>query len=164
MDDTEKWAAVEEGIELLQEGRLEDAMAELLRVAEENESNEYAHYFLGNAYFEKGDHAKALKCYVTALDIVPDYIGAMIGAGQSLRYLGDHDRALRMGRQVLRKRPDDQDALFLVGATFFQRGDYPQAQPFLEHFLETNPEIEVALEVEGMLQICRGEVEPPIQA
>jgi len=164
MDDSEKWAAVEEGIELLQESRLEDAMAELLRVAEECSENEYAHYFLGNAYFEKGDHAKALKCYVKALDIVPDYIGAMIGAGQSLRYLGDHDRALRMGRQVLRKRPDDQDALFLVGATFFQRGDYPQAQPFLEHFLETNPEIEVALEVEGMLQICRGEVEPPIQA
>ena len=164
MDDETKWSEVEEGMELLQEGRLDEASAELLRVAEAHPKNEYAHYFLGNAYFERGDHAKALKCYVAALDVVPDYIGAMIGAGQCLRMLGDHDRALRMGRQVLRKRPDDPDALFLVGATFFQRGDYPQAQPFLEHFLETNPEIEIALEVEGMLQICRGDVEPPVQA
>ena len=156
--DADKWEQVEEGVETLQEGDLAAALVELQRATTTFPDNEYAHYFLGNVYFEQGDHARALKCYVRALELVPDYLGAMIGAGQSLRLLGDHTRALRMGKQVLRVRRDDPDALFLVGATFFQRAEYDQARPFLERFLETNPEIEVALEIEGMLQVCRGDV------
>ncbi len=155
--DKERWGAVEEGIELLQVGEVDQALDELSRVARDHPDNEYAHFFLGNVYYERKDHARALKCYVRALELQPEYVGAMIGAGQSLRMLGDHARALRMGKQVLRKRKDDPDALFLIGAVLFQRGEYPEARGFLERFLETRPEIEVALEVEGMLQIARGE-------
>lgn len=159
MEETDalRWAAVEEGIELLQVGEVDQALDELTRVASEDPDNEYAHYFLGNVYFERNDHARALKCYVRAMEIQPEYVGAMIGAGQALRMLGDHARAIRMGKQVLRKRPDDPDALFLIGSAHFQRGEYAEARGFLERFLGTNPEIEVALEVEGMLQVARGE-------
>ncbi len=157
--DRERWEAVEEGVELLQEGETDAALAALTKASEENPHNEYAFFFLGGVYFERRDWARALKCYVRAMEIAPSYVGAMIGAGQALRMLGDHARALRMGRQVLRLRPDDPDALFLLGATHFQRAEYREARPFLERFLRTNPEIEVAMEVEGMLQIVRGEAE-----
>lgn len=152
-----RWGAASEGIELLQIGEVEAALTELTRVAGEDPDNEYAQFFLGNAYFDRHDHARALKCYVRALEIQTEYVGAMIGAGQCLRLLGDHARAIRMGKQVLRMRKDDPDALFLIGSVLFQRGEYPEARAFLERFLHTNPEIEVALEVEGMLQIVRGE-------
>ena len=112
-------------------------------------------------YFEREDYARALKCYVAALDAKPKYIGAMIAAGQSLRMLGDHERAIRMAKQVLRLEADDPDALFLLGAVHFQRGEHALAIGPLERFIQTRPEIEVAMEVEGMLQICRGEVEVP---
>ncbi|MEM9067030.1 MAG: tetratricopeptide repeat protein [Myxococcota bacterium] len=157
MSDAERWEAVEEGMELLQEGELDAALAELTRVAENDPRNEYAHFFLGGVYFEREDFARALKCYVRALELAPEYAGAMIGAGQTLRRLGDHARALRMGQQVLRIRKDDPDALFLMGTVYFQRGEYREARGFLERFLHTNPELEVALEVEGMLQVVRGE-------
>ncbi len=155
--DRERWEAVEEGIELLQEGEEDAALAVLTKASEQDPDNEYAFFFLGGVYFERRDYPRALKCYVRAMEIAPGYLGAMIGAGQALRMMGDHARALRMGRQVLRIRDDDPDALFLMGATHFQRGEYPQARPFLERFLRTNPEIEVAMEVEGMLQLVRGE-------
>ncbi|HJK91523.1 MAG TPA: tetratricopeptide repeat protein [Polyangiaceae bacterium LLY-WYZ-15_(1-7)] len=158
--DAAKWSAVEEGLELLQEGDVDAALAELTRVVEVDAENEYAHFFLGNAYFEREDFPRALKCYVTALEVAPKYIGAMVAAGQTLRLLGDHARALRMGKQVLRLRKDDADALYLLGMVHFQRGEHPQARGFLERFLQTNPEIEVAMEVEGMLQIIRGEAQP----
>lgn len=153
-----KWAAVEEGLELLQEGETDAALAELTRVAEADADNEYAWFFLGNAYFEGEDFARALKCYVRAMETVPQYVGAMIGAGQALRMLGDHTRALRMSKQVLRLRPDDPDGLYLAGIVHFQRGEKQEAYGFLKRFLHTNPEIEVALEVEGMLQMIRGDV------
>jgi cytochrome c-type biogenesis protein CcmH/NrfG len=158
--ESERWSAAEEGMELLYSGELDAAIDELLRVIRDDPQNEYAFHFLGHAYFEKAAYKEALKGYVEALALVPDYLGAMLGAGQTLRMLGEYDRAIRMGKRVLQKQEDDQDALFLVGAAHFQRGENQAAKRYLERFLETSPELEVALEVEGMLQVIRGEVLP----
>jgi cytochrome c-type biogenesis protein CcmH/NrfG len=157
---SKRWEAAEEGMELLHSGEVERAIDELLRVTREDPTNEYAFHFLGHAYFEKEAYPEALKSYVEALTLVPEYVGAMIGAGQALRMMGEYDRAIRMGRRVLKTQPDDGDALFLVGAAHFQKGENQPAKRYLERFLETNPELEVALEVEGMLQVVRGEVLP----
>ena len=151
------WESVEEGVELLQAGEIDAAIEELSRVALAEPENEHAHLFLGNAHFEQEEFDKALKCYVRALEIVPKFIGAMIGAGQCLRYLGDHKRALRMGKEVLLLRKYDPDALFLMGAIHFQRGESAACKAYLTTFLETNPEIEVALEVRGMLESLENE-------
>lgn len=162
MDDLQsaRWEAVEEGMELLNDGEADRAIDELLRVAREDPRNEYAYHFLGHAYFEKQAYREALKSYVEALNLAPDYVGAMVGAGQALRMLGEYDKAIRMGQRVLQKREDDGDGLFLVGAAHFQKGENEAAKRYLERFLQTNPELEVALEVEGMLQVIRGEVLP----
>ncbi len=162
MDDaqSERWEAAEEGIELLHAGEVDRAIDELLRVAHEDADNEYALHFLGHAYFRKEAYPEALKSYVEALKLAADYVGAMVGAGQTLRMMGEYDRAIRMGHRVLRTREDDGDGLFLVGAAHFQKGENQAAKRYLERFLETSPELEVALEVEGMLQVIRGEVLP----
>ena len=154
------WDQAEEGIELLQSGDPEGAIDELLRVIKVHTSNEYAHLFLGHAYFEKKAYAQALKCYVRALHVIPEYLGAMVGAGQALRMMGQYDKAIQMGKRILAKEPDDADALYILGAAHFQRGDNSASRGYLERFLQTGPELEVALEVEGMLQTIRGEVFP----
>lgn len=151
------WEAVEEAVELLATGELDDALASLRSVAAADPDNEYAFYFLGNALYEGKDYDRALAAYVRALAIRPRYAGAMIGAGQALRMLGQYDRANRMGQEVLRLRKDDPDALYLLGLIAFQRGEYKMAHGLLARFLETGPEVEVVLEVEGVMQICRGE-------
>jgi len=156
----EHWAAVEEGVELLAEGRAEEAAVELSRVIADSPNNEYAHFYLGTAYYERDDHERALACYVRALELVPTYVGARVAAGQTLRLLGRHEQALRMGRAVLAQDKNDPDALHLCGMVCFQRGEYAASQAYLERFLETSPELEVGLEVEGMLQLIRGEATP----
>ena len=120
--------------------------------------NEYAYFYLGCAYYELEEYAKALKAYVKALELVPGYLGAMINAGHTLRMLGRYDEAMRMGQAVLGRMPDDPDALFLIGAASFARGDYAKARIHLERFLHTNPELEIATEVEGMLQVIRAKL------
>lgn len=157
---SERWEAAEEGMELLHSGEIDRAIDELVRVARNDPQNEYAFHFLGHAYFEKQAYKEALKSYVEALSIAPEYVGAMLGAGQTLRMLGEYDRAIRTGQRVLRLHEDDGDALFLVGAAHFQKGENQPAKRYLERFLETSPELEIALEVEGMLQVIRGEVLP----
>ena len=159
-EQSNKWDAAEEGVELLQTGQVDEAAASLLAALSVDPRNEYAHFFLGNAYYEKEAYPEALKCFVEALDIAPEYFGAMIGAGQALRMMGEYDKAIRMAQSVLKSRKDDPDALYLLGVVHFQRGENQAAKGYLERFLETNPELEIALEVEGMLQVVRGEVLP----
>lgn len=158
--DKARWAACEEGIELLHEGNFEAAVLELSDVVAEDEQNEYAAQFLGTAYYEQQKFEQALACFVRAMELKPRYLGALIGAGQTLRLMGQTERAIRMGKEVLRLHPDDPDALYLLGACHFQRGENRLAHGFLQRFLETGPEVEVMLEVQGMMQIIRGEVFP----
>jgi cytochrome c-type biogenesis protein CcmH/NrfG len=159
-EQSERWEAAEEGMELLHGGETDRAIDELVRVARADPQNEYAFHFLGHAYFQKEAFPEALKSYVEALRLAPDYVGAMVGAGQTLRMMGEYDRAIRMGKNVLQQQEDDGDGLFLVGAAHFQKGENEAARRYLERFLQTSPELEVALEVEGMLQVIRGEVLP----
>lgn len=156
----ERWEAAEEGAELLGEGFVDEAVAELTRVLGDDPDNEYALYFLGQAYFEKQDWPRALKAYLRALEVRPEYLGARIGAGHTLRMMNRLDEAVRMGKAALALKKDDADALYLLGVVSFTRGENNEARAYLERFMESGPEAEVALEVTGMLQVLRGETLP----
>ena len=162
-DDGAFWDAVQEPAELLREGEIEAAVTALESILQDHSRNAYAAFFLGEAHFAAQRWNKALKAYVRALELQPDYLGAMLGSGHSLRMLGRLDHAIRMAREVLARKKDDPDGLYLLGLAHYQRGDEAEAQRWLERFVETRPEIEVALEVEGLLQILRGQAEgsPP---
>ena len=109
--DTAHWEAAVEGAELTREGELDAAIAELQGLIQRDPKNPYGFHFLGNAFFEAKDFARALKAYLSAVELKPEYMGALIGAGWSLHSLGRYREALRVGRQVLVKAKEDQDAL-----------------------------------------------------
>jgi len=158
--DEEHWESAQEGVELLLDGQLEEAVQWLTSLTHTAPANPYAHYFLGNALYEQAKYVRALRSYLTALELAPNYIGAMIATGHTLRMLGRYDEAIRMGKQVLQRAVDDGDALFLLGSCHFARGDNHQAESYLDRFMRTGPEFEVATEAQGMLQVIRGHVEP----
>lgn len=156
------WDEVEEAVEYLSAGETREAIELLQAVIANNPANELAHTYLGNALFELERYEEALPRFVRALELAPRFVGAMIGAGQTLRFLGQHEKALRIAREALKVKSDDPDALYLAGCVCFQRGEKHAATTYLDRFLETGPEIEVALEVRGMLRVLRGEVGPAV--
>lgn len=160
MRDEKAWDEAQEGAELLAEGEAARAVQVLEALLLREPKNEYACFFLGAARFELGDYSKALRGYVSALEIVPEYLGAMVGAGHALRMLGRHDQAIRMGQQVLARQKEDPEALYLLGASHFARGDDATAEDFLTRFLAQKPELEAATEAQGMLQVLHGQVVP----
>jgi tetratricopeptide (TPR) repeat protein len=161
-DDTDagRWDAAEEGAELVREGELEAAIQALERVILVDPGNPYAHFFLGNAHFERGAFDKAMKAYVLALERAPEYVGAMVALGHTLRMLGRYQQALRMGVQVLARDKDDPDALYLMGLAHYARGEEAAAKTYLERFLATGPEVEAAQEARGLLEILLGRAQP----
>jgi tetratricopeptide (TPR) repeat protein len=154
-----KWDAAEEGAELLREGEADRAVDELERVIASDPNNEYAHYFLGAAHFEKGRFEKAMKAYLRALEIAPNYLGALVHLGHALRMLGKHGEALRVGNAALERSNEDGDALHLMALVHYARGEKAAAIKFLERFLATRPELEAANEAEGMLRMLRGQID-----
>jgi superkiller protein 3 len=158
--DTQHFDAVEEGAELIREGELDAAILELTKQIEINPDNAYAYFYLGAAYYEKPEYLYALKAYLRAIELQPDYLGAMIGAAWTLHSLGRFREAMRLGRQVLLRAKEDPDALHLLGMCHYALGEGAAALGYLNRFLATRPEIEVALEVEGMLRVLRGDVQP----
>lgn len=159
-EDVGRWDSAQEGAELVREGDFDGAIDELERVLAGDPDNQYAYYFLGCAHFEKGNFDKAMKAYVLALDRAPEYLGAMVHLGHTLRMLGRYDQALRMGREVLARDANDPDALYLMGLVHYARGDESAAAGYLRRFLDTQPELEVAQEARGLLEILEGRVEP----
>ena len=157
--DLAHWEAAEEGAELIRDGEHPLAVHELLRQIDADPGNPYAYYFLGTAFFETGELLKALKAYLQALEIKPDYLGALNGAGWSLHSLGRYREAQRLGRQILLKAKEDPDALHLLGLCHYAMGEGAAATGYLNRFLATRPEIEVAMEVDGLLKVLRGETQ-----
>jgi tetratricopeptide (TPR) repeat protein len=158
--DREHFDAVEEGAELIREGELDAAIVELTKQIELHPDNAYAYFYLATAYYEKPEFLYALKAYLRAIELKPDYLGAMIGAGWTLHSLGRFREAMRLGRQVLLRAKEDPDALHLLGLCHYALGEGAAALGYLNRFLATRPEIEVALEVEGMLRVLRGDIQP----
>ncbi len=155
----DRWESAQEGAELLREHEVDAAVAELEAVVKREPDNEYALFFLGSAHFEGGRFDRAMKAYLAAVNVKPDYLGALAGVGHSLRMLGRHDEALRVARQILLKAKDDPEGLHLAGLAHFARGEGAAAAQYLERFLATKPEVEVAQEVAGLLDVLRGEFE-----
>ena len=122
-DSDPHWDSAQEGAELVGEGEHAQAVALLTQQIEREPDNEYVYFFLGAAYFELEQYDRALKSYLSALQLKPDYLGAMVHVGHSLRMLGRYPEAIRMARQVLARAPDDSDGLFLIGSASFARGD-----------------------------------------
>lgn len=158
-DDPEAaWEAAQEGAELVREGRYAEAVTWLTALTETDPRNEYAHFFLGCAYYEQELYSKALRPYLTAVQLAPRYVGALNHLGHTLNMLRRYDEAIRLGHEILAIEKDDPDALYLIGTSHFAAGNTEAARKFLERFLTTRAEPEVALEVEGMLQVLRGEI------
>ena len=157
-----QWDAVDEAVELLREGDREGALRELGAALDKDPTNAYAHHFSGAAQYEKEDWDAARKAYEQALKYAPDYLGALVGLGHSLRNQGRFDEAIRLGERALTVAGEkgDADAHFLLALTLAAKGEHRKAIGHVEAFLKTNPEVEAKYEAEALLATLQGKAKP----
>ncbi len=136
----ESWMAYNNlGGELLQQGRLDEAVTAIetsIKIAPENAA---AHVNLGNALWKKGDVRGAFDAYQKGLSIEPDNLGAHLNLGNALLQTGRVAEAIDHYQQVLSSKPDFSTAHTNLGDAFLQAGRIEDAINEYHAALENNP-------------------------
>ncbi len=154
--DEERWAAVEESIELLHEEDVDGAVRTLREVLLADADNVHAHYYLGLAFMRREKAGAALAAFSEATHRDPAHLGAQVYRGWCMYELGRFEEAIDTGERALEIKADDDEALHLLGLANAETGRKTLAMGYLERFLKGRPSAEDRADAEALLITLRG--------
>jgi tetratricopeptide (TPR) repeat protein len=91
------------------------------------ENNYLAHNAFGNALKEQGKNDEAMRHYLSALEIKPDYAAPHYSMGHTLAGQGKLDDAINHFKKALQIKPDYAEAHDNLGYAFMMQGKIEQA-------------------------------------
>ena len=118
---------LERGRALLEEGRLNDAIAELSRAASLDPKLSQAHSLLAVAYDRKGLHERAEDSYKHAIDVNENDPQALNNLGYSLYINGNYRAAVDKLKRAARLAPTDARVLNNLALAQVRLGKYDDA-------------------------------------
>jgi len=114
---------------LLQQGKYEDAIAQLSSLTAKKPQLKGVFSELGTAYYKKGDYIKAIESFKQALAENPDNKEATQLLGLSYYLSGRPSEAIPFLEKVQGWYPRaNVDASYILGLCYIQAKDYPQAR------------------------------------
>jgi tetratricopeptide (TPR) repeat protein len=138
--DESREKAIHDATVLVDEGKVDQAIAALKKLVADDPSDSTAAYELGLAYASKGDNAS---CRATLDPIAdakgPNQVKALGMLGNCLDQLGESDKAVAVYRHGLELDPDDSGTLFNLAITLIQHGKADEGRELLKHDIEKNP-------------------------
>ena len=122
--------------ELVEAGRVQQAIALFLEVLARNPSSLKAHNNLGVLFDELKQHDSALEHFEEAERVGPENVEVLTNYGSTLAAVGRYQQAEAMLRRAQRLSPDDVRVRLAVGILSFRRGTYAQAEAELRWVCE----------------------------
>lgn len=142
----------EKAIGLMQDMKVNEAIAILEKIAATGEQKERALCGIGGCYLMKQEPEKALAAYEKALKTDPEYYAALIGVGSACLDLKRYDQALeyfRLARQNNTEYPDSYHGLAIA----FDRTNQPDsALHNAKISLEKDPDAEHDYDVQQIMK------------
>jgi tetratricopeptide (TPR) repeat protein len=117
----------QQGIALVQQGRLEEAAECFRHALTLDPAAPAAHNNLGNILWMQGRIADAVPCYRAALKLAPTDPRTWNNLGNSLRQLGEVDEAVACGRRALALDPNYAEAHSNLGIALEARAELDEA-------------------------------------
>jgi tetratricopeptide (TPR) repeat protein len=138
----------------------QEKLAAMEKMAEARPGDPDALIQLGNAYFDSGNHQKAVETYQKALQINPSNPDVLTDMGISFRKLGKPDEAIARFKQAHAVDPNHPLALFNMGIVY--RDDLknlPEALVAWETFLKKAPDSPYAVMVRPWVKQIRDQID-----
>lgn len=127
---------------LLEDGRTEEAIAELQTALERRPRDAKVYNNLGRAHLQKGDVDRATAYLTEAVRIEPDYAEAHNNLGKALLEDGDIEGAIARFGKALACKEGFATARYNLGSAFLRKGDTEEAVRTFQEVLRTDPERE----------------------
>jgi len=116
----------------------------------------FAHEFLGTAYTQRRNFARAEKEFETALALRPEYITAYINYAILKEERGDTGAAENLLRQALSYDPEHPGVYNEMGNLYYHRADYSRAEEYYQRAYAGDPAQEAYLKNLGRVYLKRG--------
>jgi len=98
-----------------------------------------SHYNMGNILTDAGQPKKAIKYYLTAIQLKPDYVDALVNVGNNYYNLGNMDKAIYYFEKAVEYNPGFIKALNNLGVILSDRGEFDRAKEYYEKVLQLKP-------------------------
>jgi tetratricopeptide (TPR) repeat protein len=149
-------------IELLETGRVEEAMADLQKALEINSNDLYAHNDLGEALLQMGRVAEAIAHFQRAMDIDPNFAAVHNNLGDAYLHTGRVKEAIVHLRRALEINPNYFEARKNLRLALGQPGQDNEAIAYYQEALEINANNAGAYNNLGNALIRKGRVDEGI--
>jgi tetratricopeptide (TPR) repeat protein len=138
--DQARTKAIHDATVLVDQGKVDEAIAALTKLAASEPGDTVAAYELALAYAAKGDNANCRKTLEPLVEMKSAQHTHILGMlGNCLDQLGETDKAIAAYRRGLEEAPDDSGLLFNLAVSLSGRGKIDEARELLKHDVEKNP-------------------------
>ncbi len=124
--------------DLLRQGRVEEAAAEIMQELNKNPNSVEAYNLLGFVYDAEKDYENALKAFQNALKIAPNSTKTHNNLGDIYAAHKQYDLAEKEYRTVLRLDPKNRDGNYNLGVLLLGKGASTQAIQYFERVQPKN--------------------------
>jgi Flp pilus assembly protein TadD len=150
------------GKALLENGQVNEAIAQCQMALEIVPDYAEAHYNLGNALFQKGEADDAIAHWQKALEFRPSYAEVYHNLGVALLQKGQVNEAIARWHKALEIKPNDAEINYSLGIALFQNGQVNEAIAQWHRALEIKPDYAEAHDNLGVALAKNGQVDEAI--
>jgi protein O-GlcNAc transferase len=145
------------GVQLKQQGRLDQAIAAYRQAIAERAEFDDAHYNLGNAYRALGRMEEAQACFQRAVEADPAHLNALAALGQTLEAGKQWEAALGYFERALALAPGDAGLWCHAGDALERLRRFPEAIAHYQAALGIEPQLARAWYSAGCAERARKE-------
>lgn len=132
--------AIHDATVLVDQGKVDEAIAALKKLVADEPADTTAAYELGLAYAAKGDNVNCRATLEPMAETKSAHHASILGMlGNCLDQMGETDKAIAVYRRGLEDAPDEQGLLFNLAITLLKNGKTDEGRELLKHDIEKNP-------------------------
>jgi Tfp pilus assembly protein PilF len=157
-------ASYRKGIELHQEGKLQESERAYRKAIKINSNFFEAHNNLGNVLLDSGKPKKALDAYRAAAKLLPDHPMLLANVGNALHNLGENGQALNWLNKALACDAEYAEAYYRRGNALNGLGRFEEAIEDFDKAIQFNPNIVGAYNNRGNVLCALGRMDEGIES
>jgi tetratricopeptide (TPR) repeat protein len=156
-------AGIKESADMIRQGDLDGAIAQLKGMLDKNPKDANALYLIGMAYVKKKMYPEATGAFLQVTEVAPKFAAAHHQLGVSYQGQDEPDKALEAYKKALDLDPANTDAFYNSGLILFKQSRVDEALVQFEKAVVLKPDDPAFLDMAGRCYINKADYPKAIE-